>query len=103
MKRPSLADNVKAAAATAEAEPMRQPAAKRAPAHKVPAPGNDAGAGEAKRGGSREGRKAIYAWVDPAEHLKLKRLSLDTNRSIDSLVTEGVSLLFAEYGVPEKS
>jgi hypothetical protein len=54
---------------------------------------------EVKRSTSRAGRKAIYAWVDPAEHRKLKRLSLETDRSIDALVTEGVHLLFEKHGV----
>ena len=52
-----------------------------------------------KRNSSRVGRKAIYAWVDPAEHRRLKRLSLDLDRSIDALVTEGVHLLFERHGV----
>ena len=52
---------------------------------------------EAKRSASRVGRKAIYAWVDPAEHRKLKKLSLDTERSIDALVTEAVHLLFEKH------
>ena len=90
-KRPSLAANVKAAAGeppilpAMRAEPL--PAA--APVHTQ----------EPKRSASRAGRKAIYAWVDPAEHRKLKKLSLDTERSIDALVTEGVHLLFEKHGV----
>jgi hypothetical protein len=44
-------------------------------------------------------RKAIYAWVDPAEHRKLKKLSLETERSIDALVTEAVRLLFEKHSV----
>src|SRR5271163_864874 len=82
-KRPSLAANVKAAAGEPALSPVLrtmeepQPAAPVAPL-------------AAKRSASRAGRKAIYAWVDPAEHRKLKRLSLDTVRSIDALVTEGV-------------
>ncbi len=95
MKRPSLAANVKAAAE----EPADDvPLTKAAPVHHVLVPTN-AATTETKRSASREGRKAVYAWVDPAQHMKLKRLSLDTSRSIDALVTEGVALLFAKHGV----
>jgi hypothetical protein len=89
-KRPSLAANVKAAAG----EPPQLPVARVIQS----SPKADAQP-EAKRSASRAGRKAIYAWVDPAEHRKLKRLSLDTDRSIDALVTEGVHLLFEKHGV----
>ena len=86
-KRPSLAANVKAAAG----EPALLPVMRPEPTPAAPQ--------EAKRSASRTGRKAIYAWVDPAEHRKLKRLSLETDRSIDALVTEGVHLLFERHGV----
>lgn len=87
-KRPSLAANVKAAAGTPPIYPVVQ-ADQTAPASEPEL--------QAKRSASRAGRKAIYAWVDPAEHKKLKRLSLDTGRSIDALVTEGVQLLFEKH------
>ena len=90
-KRPSLAANVKAAAG----EPAELPVMRTQPPP-IPEP---VAPPEAKRSTSRTGRKAIYAWVDPAEHHKLKRLSLDTDRSIDALVTEGVHLLFERHGV----
>jgi len=90
-KRPSLADNVKAAAGEPAVLPiLRAPAE---PVVTVATPAN------AKRAASRVGRKAIYAWVDPAEHRKLKKLSLDLDRSIDALVTESVQLLFQKHGV----
>jgi len=89
-KRPSLAANVKAAAGEPPILPVAQ---------MVQAPSPPDAQPEAKRSASRAGRKAIYAWVDPAEHRKLKRLSLDTDRSIDALVTEGVHLLFEKHGV----
>lgn len=89
-KRPSLAANVKAAAG----EPAVLPVMRREPplAERVTPQ-------EPKRSASRAGRKAIYAWVDPAEHRKLKKLSLDTERSIDALVTEGLHLVFEKHGV----
>jgi hypothetical protein len=59
----------------------------------MPGPANADLPGAGKRSPSREGRKAVYAWVDPALHKQLKRLSLETGRSIDALVTEGVELL----------
>ncbi len=91
-KRPSLAANVKAAAG----EPPVLPASLMV---ELP-PAEHAGRPEAaKRSPSRAGRKAIYAWVDPAEHRTLKKLALDTERSIDALVTEAVHLLFDKHGV----
>ena len=87
-KRPNLAANVKAAAGEPAVAPMLRTI--------EPRPTSPL---EVKRSASRVGRKAIYAWVEPAEHRKLKRLSLDTERSIDALVTEAVQLLFERYGV----
>jgi hypothetical protein len=89
-KRPNLAANVKAAAG----EPAVLPAARLVEIAPEPVSPPDG-----KRSASRVGRKAIYAWVDPTEHKKLKKLSLETDRSIDALVTEGVHLLFAKHGV----
>ena len=88
-KRPNLAANVKAAAG----EPTLAPVAR------LPAQAEPVVPPEAKRSASRVGRKAVYAWIDPAEHRKLKKLSLDTDRSIDALVTEAVHLLFARHGL----
>jgi hypothetical protein len=90
-KRPNLAANVKAAAGEPAPLPVIRP--EPIPAEQPFAPP------EAKRSASRTGRKAIYAWVDPAEHRKLKKLSLETERSIDALVTEAVYLLFERHGV----
>jgi hypothetical protein len=92
-KRPSLAANVKAAAGEPPILPVvRLPEPPPAAAEPVAPP-------EVKRSASRVGRKAVYAWIDPAEHRKLKKLSLDTDRSIDALVTEAVHLLFARHGL----
>jgi hypothetical protein len=89
-KRPSLAANVKAAAGEPALLPVMR--TELPPTESVAPP-------EAKRSASRIGRKAIYAWVDPAQHRKLKKLSLDLDRSIDALVTEAVQLLFERHGV----
>lgn len=91
-KRPNLAANVKAAAG----EPPVTPVARFAEPIRAAEP---IAASEAKRSASRVGRKAVYAWIDPSEHRKLKKLSLDTDRSIDALVTEAVHLLFEKHGV----
>lgn len=88
-KRPSLAANVKAAAG----EPPILPVARLVES----SPAERAAPSEGKRSASRAGRKAIYAWVDPAEHRKLKKLALDTERSIDALVTEAMHLLFEKH------
>lgn len=90
VKRPSLAANVKAAAAT-------EVAAAPLTAHAISSEAVSPTTGP-KRSPSRTGRKAVYAWIDPTEHKRLKRLSLETGRSIDALVTEGISLLFDKHG-----
>jgi hypothetical protein len=91
MKRASLAANVKAAAAAPTAQaPLPE---RMSPPERATRPAGG------RRAASREGRKALYAWVDPAEHLKLKRLSLETGRSIDALVAEGVGLVLARNGI----
>jgi len=86
-KRPNLAANVKSAAGEPAVVPIMQAVAERV----APPP-------DAKRSPGRTGRKAVYAWVDPAEHRKLKKLSLDLDRSIDALVTEGIHLIFEKHG-----
>jgi hypothetical protein len=90
-KRANLAANVKAAAGAPVALPL--PATRVQPA---PAPETHP---DAKRTASRVGRKAVYAWVDPTEHMKLKRLALDTGLTIEALVTDGVQLVFAKHKV----
>jgi hypothetical protein len=92
-KRANLAANVKAAAG----EPPVQSVARIIDAASVTPHQTEATKETTKRSASRAGRKAIYAWVDPAEHRKLKRLSLETDRSIDALVTEAVHLLFEKH------
>jgi hypothetical protein len=86
-KRPNLAANVKAAAGAPPIAPVAQIVQSESAAQP-----------ETKRS-SRAGRKAVYAWVDPAEHKKLKKLSLETERSIDALVTEAMHLLFDKHSV----
>lgn len=88
-KRPNLAANVKAAAGEAQLTVAQfvRPAAE--PAFEA--------SSDKKRGQSRAGRKAVYAWVAPAQHKQLKRLSLDLERSIDSLVTEAVQTLLTAH------
>jgi hypothetical protein len=83
-KRANLAANVKAAAA-ADGEPPLFPELPAVPIK--------------PKQSSRAGRKAIYAWIEPSEHLKLKRLALDTGRSVEALVTEGVGLVFLKHGL----
>ena len=91
MKRPCLADNVKAAAAAAAPPPLPR----------MPGPSNDAPVARGKRSATRERRKAVYAFMDPAEHRALKMLSLDTGRTIDALVTKAVQDLMAKHAWKE--
>jgi hypothetical protein len=90
-KRPSLAESMKALARPAPSPP-RAPRAKAAP---KPA------AGEAKRklyhAATREGLKKVTAALEPAQHKKLKRLSVDQEKSVEDLLREAVQDLFAKY------
>ena len=83
-KRPNLAASLKAAAGGEAPSASRQIASltENAPSPAISKEG---------RAPSRSGRKAVYAWVDPAMHKRLKLLSLESGQSIDALVTQAVA------------
>lgn len=89
-KRPNLAASLKAAA-TGERPPTPAQQLERLAEAVTAAPAKE----RTKRAPSREGRKAVYAWVDPAMHKKLKLLSIERGDSIDALVTEALSMFLA--------
>lgn len=85
-KRPNLAASLKAAAA-GERPPTPAQQLERLAEVVTAAPAKE----PTKRAPSREGRKAVYAWVDPAMHKQLKLLSIERGESIDALVTEALT------------
>jgi hypothetical protein len=89
VKRPSLAENMKAvqgASVQAATAPQPEPAAR------------PAGPGSGYYAATREGKKKAQASLTPDEHRRLKRLSVDTDRTIEELMLEAVMDLFAKHG-----
>ncbi|WP_253203976.1 ribbon-helix-helix domain-containing protein [Methylosinus sp. KRF6] len=88
MKRPSLADTMKAVAA------------QKAVQSSTPQPERKAEEEGGKRyfAATREGMKRITVAVAPDEHKKLKRLAVDAGRSIEDLMREALADLFAKQG-----
>jgi len=96
-KRPSLAESMKAAAkdpasATTPTDPV-------ASADKVLAQSDLSGSATESgyRAKTREGMKRLTVVVAPEEHRRVKRLSADTDRSIESLMREALSNLLANH------
>lgn len=46
---------------------------------------------------TRVGMKRLTAVVDPGDHRRFKRLSADTDRSIEDLMREAIAELLAKY------
>lgn len=88
-KRPSLAESMKAVQ-----QPSRPVLAPAQPPQKTDAEGE----GRRYHAATREGMKRITTVVAPGEHRRLKRLSADTDRSIEELVREALADLFAKHG-----
>lgn len=96
-KRPSLAESMKAAA--------KDPASTKTPADPVISPDEasppsvlSSGATvSGYRAKTREGMKRLTVVVAPEEHRRVKRLSADTGRSIESLMREALSDLLANH------
>lgn len=94
-KRPSLAESMKA---------VQQPAVRTVPVAVEPAPARavtEDRAGEARPyfAATRTGMKRVTAVVSPEDHRKIKRLSADTGLSIEELMRDAISGLFAKHGV----
>lgn len=92
-RAPSLAKSmqaVKAAATPAPVAVLVQPPAAPAPtAPKTPKPYFAA---------TREGMKRVAVPLSPEEHRRLKRLAVDTDRSIEALMREALADFFAKSG-----
>ncbi len=87
-KRPSLAESMKAVRPEAAPRVIERPAA---PAPKDAEP-------KAYFAATRQGMKRINFPADPEDHRRLKRLSADTDRSIEDLMREALRDLFAKHG-----
>ena len=86
-KRPSLAESMKSVQQSAPAAP---PLAAREAAERP--------AGQRYFAATRAGLKRITVAVPPEEHRRLKRLSVDTGRSIEDLMREALADLFVKLG-----
>lgn len=104
VKRPSLAESVKASAKvpTEASEPAAPPetvapiASEQAIAVTPSvAPSNVSPSGY--RAKTREGMKRLTVVVLPEEHRRIKRLSADTDRSIEDLMREALAALLAKH------
>lgn len=89
-KRPSLAESMKALGAQTTTSPVVVPEPEPVPA---------VATGEVKRyhAATRAGMKRLTVVVDPSEHRRVKRLSADTDRSIEDLMREAIASLLAKY------
>ncbi len=88
-KRPSLAESMKAVGA------QTPPAAPIVEATSAPAPDH----AERKRyhAATRAGMKRVTVVVEPEDHRRVKRLSADTDRSIEDLMREAIADLLAKH------
>lgn len=96
-KRPSLAESMKA---------VQQPAVRTVPVAVEPATAPARAVAEDRAGearpyfaATRTGMKRVTAVVSPEDHRKIKRLSADTGLSIEELMRDAISGLFAKHGV----
>ena len=89
-KRPSLAASMKAVGA--QTTPPVAPIVESAP---VPVP--DRAEGKRYHAATRAGMKRVTVVVEPEEHRRVKRLSADTDRSIEDLMREALADLLAKH------
>ena len=54
----------------------------------------------AHRAPSRRGRKAVTFYLDPAGHRQLRMITLESDRSTQSLLVEAVNDMFQKHGKP---
>lgn len=47
---------------------------------------------------SRAGKVGVQFWADPEERRRLKRLAVDTDRTVEDLMREAVSDLLSKHG-----
>lgn len=96
-KRPSLAESMKAAAKGPAPEPVIEAPAQEAPASAPVAPQAGEQPASGYRAKTREGMKRLTVVVAPEEHRRIKRLSADTDRSIEALMREALASLLEKH------
>ena len=84
VKRPSLAESMKSVQGD------------RAPISLIATP--PARESKSYYAATREGKKKATATLSPEDHRRLKRLSADTGRTIEQLMSEAVNDLFLKHG-----
>ena len=89
-KRPSLAESMKAVGAQTP-----PPAAPIVGATPMPAP--DRAEGKRYHAATRAGMKRVTVVVEPEDHRRVKRLSADTDRSIEDLMREALADLLQKH------
>jgi hypothetical protein len=89
-KRPSLAESMKAVGA------QSAPIAPNRDASPSPAVADYAG-GKPYYAATRVGMKRLTVVVEPEEHRRVKRLSADTDRSIEDLMREALADLLSKH------
>lgn len=88
-KRPSLAESMKAVQPTPAARVIEALA---------PATQTAKTEGRGYFAATRAGKKRVTLAITPDEHKRLKRLSADTDRTIEQLMKEALDDLFAKLG-----
>ena len=63
-------------------------------------PGSDQIAPKVPPPPSRQGKKGLTIWLDPAVIRALKQLAAETDRTQESLVREALNQLFKDHGKP---
>jgi uncharacterized membrane-anchored protein len=96
-KRPSLAESMKAA--VKDPVSVKTPTAPDVLSAVTSAKSvlSSSGSASGYRAKTREGMKRLTVVVEPEEHRRVKRLSADTDRSIESLMREALSNLLASH------
>ncbi|CAH1647962.1 Ribbon-helix-helix protein, CopG family [Hyphomicrobiales bacterium] len=89
-KRPSLAESMKAVGA--QTPPPAAPIVEATP---MPAP--DRAEGKRYHAATRAGMKRVTVVVEPEDHRRVKRLSADTDRSIEDLMREALADLLQKH------
>ncbi len=89
-KRPSLAESMKAVGA--QTPPPAAPIVEATP---TPAP--DRAEGKRYHAATRAGMKRLTVVVEPEDHRRVKRLSADTDRSIEDLMREALADLLQKH------
>lgn len=86
-KRPSLAESMKAVGAQSTPTPSTE----------APPSPTERPEGKPYSAATRAGMKRLTVVVEPEEHRRVKRLSVDTDRSIEDLMREALADLLTKY------